>query len=148
MTVSAGVIRVRQGGSLDREAFQVPWVELFLVAEDIGGLNSSVPLTVAVLDENDNPPVFSPSSYSVRLPENSPTGMWMGLCLKIGANSPFIKMCRLKSQLISTDASVIFLSVFLCRRGGDAAVCRRCRLWLKWLADVSAGEWRSRPICG
>lgn len=83
MSVSAGVIRVRQGGSLDREAFQEPRVELFLVAEDIGGLNSSVPLTVAILDENDNPPVFSPSSYSVRLPENSPTGTWIGLCLKI-----------------------------------------------------------------
>lgn len=83
MSVCAGVVRVNQGSSLDREAFQEPWVELFLVAEDIGGLNSSVPLTVAILDENDNPPVFSPSSYSVRLPENSPTGMWIGLRLKI-----------------------------------------------------------------
>lgn len=83
MSVSAGVVRVRQGGSLDREAFQEPRVELFLVAEDVGGLNSSVPLTVAILDENDNPPVFRPSSYSVRLPENSPTGMRIGLCLKI-----------------------------------------------------------------
>ncbi|CAG04741.1 unnamed protein product [Tetraodon nigroviridis] len=72
---NTGVVRVNQGSSLDREAFQEPWVELFLVAEDIGGLNSSVPLTVAILDENDNPPVFSPSSYSVRLPENSPTGV-------------------------------------------------------------------------
>lgn len=79
MPVSAGVIRVRQGGNLDREAFQEPRVELFLVAEDTGGLNSSVSLTVAILDENDNPPVFSPSSYSVRLPENSPTGAWIGL---------------------------------------------------------------------
>lgn len=74
---------MRQGGRLDREAFQEPWVELFLVAEDIGGLNSSVPLTVAILDENDNPPVFSPSSYSVRLPENSRTGMWIGQRLEI-----------------------------------------------------------------
>lgn len=83
MSVSAGVILVRPGSRLDREAFQEPRVELFLVAEDIGGLNSSVPLTVAILDENDNPPVFSPSSYSVRLPENSPTGMWVDLSLKI-----------------------------------------------------------------
>ncbi|XP_056903807.1 cadherin-23 [Takifugu flavidus] len=72
---NTGVILVRPGSRLDREAFQEPRVELFLVAEDIGGLNSSVPLTVAILDENDNPPVFSPSSYSVRLPENSPTGV-------------------------------------------------------------------------
>ncbi|XP_031734618.1 cadherin-23 isoform X3 [Anarrhichthys ocellatus] len=72
---NSGVIRVRQGAKLDREAFQEPRVELFLVGEDIGGLNSSVPLTVTILDQNDNPPVFSPSSFSVRLPENSPSGV-------------------------------------------------------------------------
>ncbi|XP_034041014.1 cadherin-23-like [Thalassophryne amazonica] len=72
---TTGVIHVKQGAQLDREAFQEPRVELFLVGEDIGGLNSSVPLTVSILDQNDNPPVFSPSSFSVRLPENSPTGV-------------------------------------------------------------------------
>lgn len=78
---------MRQGATLDREAFQEPRVELYLVAQDIGGLNSSVPLTVAILDQNDNPPVFSPSSFSVRLPENSPTGvLWTGLCPKIDAH--------------------------------------------------------------
>lgn len=77
---------MRQGATLDREAFQEPRVELYLVAEDIGGLNSSVPLTVTILDQNDNPPVFSPSSFSVRLPENSPTGVWTGLCPKIDAH--------------------------------------------------------------
>lgn len=66
---------MRQGAKLDREAFQDPRVELILVGEDVGGLNNSVPLTVTILDQNDNPPVFSPSSFSVRLPENSPTGM-------------------------------------------------------------------------
>uniref|UniRef100_A0A3Q1GPI1 Cadherin-related 23 n=1 Tax=Acanthochromis polyacanthus TaxID=80966 RepID=A0A3Q1GPI1_9TELE len=70
-----GLIYVRQGAKLDREAYQEPRIELFLVAEDIGGLNNSVPLTVAILDQNDNPPVFSPSNFSVRLPENSPTGV-------------------------------------------------------------------------
>lgn len=73
--VHQGVIRVRRGAVLDREAFQEPRVELFLVAEDVGGLNSSVPLTVTILDQNDNPPVFNPSTFSVRLPENSPTGV-------------------------------------------------------------------------
>ncbi|XP_029926425.1 cadherin-23 isoform X1 [Myripristis murdjan] len=72
---NTGVIRVRHGAQLDREAFLEPRVELFLVGEDVGGLNSSVPLTVTILDENDNPPIFSPSSFSVRLPENSPTGV-------------------------------------------------------------------------
>lgn len=66
---------MHQDAALDREAFQEPRVELSLVAEDIGGLNSSVPLTVTILDQNDNPPVFSPSTFSVRLPENSPTGV-------------------------------------------------------------------------
>ncbi|XP_061601899.1 cadherin-23 [Cololabis saira] len=70
-----GVISVRQGARLDREAFQEPRVELILVGVDVGGLNNSVPLTVTVLDQNDNPPVFSPSSFSVRLPESSPTGV-------------------------------------------------------------------------
>uniref|UniRef100_A0A3B3CED5 Cadherin-23 n=1 Tax=Oryzias melastigma TaxID=30732 RepID=A0A3B3CED5_ORYME len=72
---NTGILLVRQGAKLDREAFQDPRVELILVGEDIGGLNSSVPLTITILDQNDNPPVFSPSSFSVRLPENSPTGV-------------------------------------------------------------------------
>ncbi|XP_027861757.1 cadherin-23 isoform X2 [Xiphophorus couchianus] len=72
---NTGVLLVRQGATLDREAFQDPRVELILVGEDVGGLNNSVPLTVTILDQNDNPPVFSPSSFSVRLPENSPTGV-------------------------------------------------------------------------
>ncbi|XP_008428317.1 cadherin-23 isoform X2 [Poecilia reticulata] len=72
---NTGVLLVRQGAKLDREAFQDPRVELILVGEDVGGLNNSVPLTVTILDQNDNPPVFSPSSFSVRLPENSPTGV-------------------------------------------------------------------------
>lgn len=74
---------MRQGAKLDREAFQDPRVELFLVGEDIGGLNSSIPLTVTILDQNDNPPLFNPSSFSVRIPENSPTGVCIGLGLMI-----------------------------------------------------------------
>ncbi|XP_052469757.1 cadherin-23 [Carassius gibelio] len=70
-----GVVSVRGGAVLDREAFSVPWVELFLLGEDVGGLNSTVPLTITILDINDNPPVFNPSSFTVHLPENSPTGV-------------------------------------------------------------------------
>lgn len=77
------MIRVRQDAALDREAFQEPRVELYLVAEDVGGLNSSVPLTVTILDQNDNPPVFSPATFSVRLPENSPTGVWLSAFAKL-----------------------------------------------------------------
>ncbi|KAJ3610698.1 hypothetical protein NHX12_022790 [Muraenolepis orangiensis] len=104
--VHTGVLRVRQGAQLDREAYMEPRVELFLVAEDVGGLNSSVPLTVTVLDQNDNPPVFIPSSYTVRLPENSPTGVvvtqlsasdvdagsngWLSYRLESGAQDRFV----------------------------------------------------------
>uniref|UniRef100_A0A672MPM9 Cadherin-23 n=1 Tax=Sinocyclocheilus grahami TaxID=75366 RepID=A0A672MPM9_SINGR len=70
-----GVVSARAGAVLDREAFSVPRVELFLLGEDVGGLNSTVPLTITILDINDNPPVFNPSSFAVRLPENSPTGV-------------------------------------------------------------------------
>ncbi|XP_055018856.1 cadherin-23 [Boleophthalmus pectinirostris] len=101
-----GVILVRVGANLDREAFLEPRVELFIVAEDIGGLNSSVPLSVTILDQNDNPPVFNPSSFSVRLPENSPTGVvvtqlsatdadsgangWLSYRLESGAQDRFV----------------------------------------------------------
>ncbi|XP_051504307.1 cadherin-23 [Myxocyprinus asiaticus] len=70
-----GVVSVRGGAVLDREAYSDPRVELLLLGEDVGGLNSSVPLTITILDKNDNPPVFNPSSFTVRLPENSPTGV-------------------------------------------------------------------------
>ncbi|XP_019902910.3 cadherin-23 isoform X4 [Esox lucius] len=72
---ATGLVRVRPGALLDREAFVEPRVELLLVGEDAGGLNSSVTLTVTILDQNDNPPVFSPSSLTVHLPENSPSGV-------------------------------------------------------------------------
>ncbi|XP_057704908.1 cadherin-23 isoform X1 [Corythoichthys intestinalis] len=82
-----GVISVLPGAKLDREAFQEPRIELVLVGEDIGGLNSSVPLTVTILDQNDNPPVFNPASFSVRLPENSPTGVVVTQLSAIDADS-------------------------------------------------------------
>lgn len=83
---------------------------------------------MAILDENDSPPVFSPSSYSVRLPENSPTGMWVDLSLtkiyslnfqaktsqvKMSLNEALMQMCFfclccsagvVVTQLSATDA--------------------------------------------
>ncbi|XP_061692923.1 cadherin-23 [Syngnathoides biaculeatus] len=84
---NTGVVGVQPGAKLDREAFQDPRIELVLVGEDIGGLNSSIPLTVTILDQNDNPPVFSPSTFSVRLPENSPTGVVVTQLSAIDADS-------------------------------------------------------------
>ncbi|XP_069045127.1 cadherin-23 [Lepisosteus oculatus] len=72
---STGAVMVRHGAVLDREALLDPRLELMLVGEDVGGLNTSVPLTVTVLDQNDNPPQFRPPDLTVHLPENSPAGV-------------------------------------------------------------------------
>ncbi|XP_029464800.1 cadherin-23 isoform X2 [Rhinatrema bivittatum] len=71
---STGVVSVKPGGVIDREAFSLPILELTLVAEDIGKLNSTARLTITILDDNDNKPIFSPAVINVRLRENSPPG--------------------------------------------------------------------------
>lgn len=73
---------MKPGGVIDREALPEPLLEFTLVACDIGGLNSTAGLTVTVLDDNDNRPVFQPASVTARLRENSPPGedrddIWM-----------------------------------------------------------------------
>uniref|UniRef100_A0A8C8FMA8 Cadherin domain-containing protein n=1 Tax=Oncorhynchus tshawytscha TaxID=74940 RepID=A0A8C8FMA8_ONCTS len=88
-----GVVRVRQKALLDREAFVEPRVELLLVGEDVGGLNSSVPLTVTIMDQNDNPPVFNPPSLTVHLPENSLIYVW-----------ETCPLCVVVTQLSASDA--------------------------------------------
>ncbi|XP_051779861.1 cadherin-23 isoform X1 [Erpetoichthys calabaricus] len=70
-----GVVSVRSRAILDREALSNPRLEMVLVAEDVGRLNSSVPLTIVILDENDNRPIFSPAVLTVSLRENSPAGV-------------------------------------------------------------------------
>ncbi|CAM5128938.1 unnamed protein product [Eretmochelys imbricata] len=69
-----GVILVKPGRVIDREAFLNPRLELTLVAEDIGKLNSTARLTVTILDDNDNRPSFNPAVVTVQLQENSPPG--------------------------------------------------------------------------
>lgn len=69
---------MKPGGVIDREALPDPHLEFTLVARDVGGLNSTASLTVTILDDNDNRPVFQPASITVRLLENSPPGQdWM-----------------------------------------------------------------------
>uniref|UniRef100_A0A4W5Q4X2 Cadherin-23 n=1 Tax=Hucho hucho TaxID=62062 RepID=A0A4W5Q4X2_9TELE len=100
-----GVVRVRQKALLDREAFVEPRVELLLVGEDVGGLNSSVPLTVTIMDQNDNPPVFNPPSLTVHLPENSPTGECM---LMDGRMDGGVWRCVLVGySILNTDIPVL-----------------------------------------
>ncbi|XP_065527088.1 cadherin-23 isoform X2 [Lathamus discolor] len=69
-----GVISVKPGSVIDREALPDPCLEYTLVARDVGGLNSTASLAVTILDDNDNRPVFQPASITARLLENSPPG--------------------------------------------------------------------------
>uniref|UniRef100_A0A8C3DM31 Cadherin-23 n=1 Tax=Corvus moneduloides TaxID=1196302 RepID=A0A8C3DM31_CORMO len=69
-----GVISVKPGGAIDREALLDPHLEFTLVACDVGGLNSTASLAVTILDDNDNRPIFQPASITARLLENSPPG--------------------------------------------------------------------------
>ncbi|XP_069651909.1 cadherin-23 isoform X2 [Haliaeetus albicilla] len=70
-----GVISVKPGSVIDREALPDPCLEFTLVARDVGGLNSTASLAVTILDDNDNCPVFQPASITARLRENSPPGV-------------------------------------------------------------------------
>ncbi|XP_077802769.1 cadherin-23 isoform X3 [Macaca mulatta] len=71
---STGVVTVRSGVIIDREAFLPPILELLLLAEDIGLLNSTAHLLITILDDNDNRPTFSPATLTVHLLENCPPG--------------------------------------------------------------------------
>ncbi|KAM4636899.1 cadherin-23 [Discoglossus pictus] len=71
---STGAVSIKSGRVIDREAFLVPSLDLTLVAEDIGKLNSTARLSLSILDANDNRPVFTTPSVVVRLRENSPAG--------------------------------------------------------------------------
>ncbi|CAK7304595.1 CDH23 [Vulpes lagopus] len=71
---STGVVTVKSGVTVDREAFSPPVLELLLLAEDIGLLNGTADLLVTILDDNDNWPTFSPSTLTVHLLENCPPG--------------------------------------------------------------------------
>ncbi|XP_069466825.1 cadherin-23 isoform X1 [Ambystoma mexicanum] len=69
-----GIISVKSGRVIDREAYLNPTLAFTLVAEDIGKLNSTAVLTLTILDANDNRPVFNNSVVNVHLRENSPPG--------------------------------------------------------------------------
>ncbi|KAM7385879.1 hypothetical protein PAMP_001928 [Pampus punctatissimus] len=57
---------------LDYEQVPKGMIYLTVMAKDGGkpARNSTVPVTVEVIDENDNPPKFSKPSYIVKIPEN------------------------------------------------------------------------------
>ncbi|KAK7790843.1 hypothetical protein R5R35_010718 [Gryllus longicercus] len=75
--VDAATGEVRVARPLDRE--QNDTLRFFVTLEDEvegGGHNNlvQVPVTVIVLDENDNPPVFRGTPYEVTVPEDTPVG--------------------------------------------------------------------------
>ena len=67
-TITRGRIITAQ--LLDRE--ERDSYQLMLIAEDRSDspLSASVPVTLTVLDANDNPPTFAQSSWNFRLQEN------------------------------------------------------------------------------
>ncbi|XP_066518474.1 protocadherin-23 [Hoplias malabaricus] len=68
----SGVVRTSR--KLDREIHHS--FSLRVQAEDSGivPLSSTATVLCSVLDENDNPPVFSQSSFNISIPENLPPG--------------------------------------------------------------------------
>ncbi|XP_026863205.2 cadherin-16 isoform X2 [Electrophorus electricus] len=67
----SGVITVQ----VDSMEGTAPQYTLTITAEDAKGLNSSCTVIVKVLDENNNPPVFSQHEYGpFHLPEDAPVG--------------------------------------------------------------------------
>ncbi|XP_048187000.1 protocadherin gamma-A3-like [Perognathus longimembris pacificus] len=66
--------RLVTAGSLDRE--QVSQYNISLRATDGGTppLSTETRITLQVTDINDNPPTFTPASYSAYIPENNPRG--------------------------------------------------------------------------
>ena len=71
-TVHPATGEVLSLGGFDRE--EVEEYDVIVLATDGGEppLNSSTVVTVSILDENDNAPLFSQSEYSVSLAENQP----------------------------------------------------------------------------
>lgn len=98
--LSPGVVSVKPGSVVDREALLDPCLEFTLVARDVGGLNSTASLAVTVLDDNDNRPVFQPASITVRLRENSPPGQEKaGTGFRVGAGETWVSPGNVKVQL-------------------------------------------------
>nr|XP_054774066.1 cadherin-23-like [Lytechinus pictus] len=63
--------------TIDRE--QQPWVNLTVLAIDKGtpSLNTSIPVYLEIIDNNDNNPVFGSQSYTTSIIESAPTGSFV-----------------------------------------------------------------------
>ncbi|XP_039509955.1 cadherin-23-like, partial [Pimephales promelas] len=76
ITVVEGYAVITVNRPLDYEQVPAGLIFLTLMARDGGNpsLNSTVPITIELFDENDNPPEFSLPSYIVNIPENIVAG--------------------------------------------------------------------------
>eukprot|EP00066_Takifugu_rubripes_P026443 XP_011615709.1 PREDICTED: protocadherin-12 isoform X2 [Takifugu rubripes] len=81
--MQGGNYKIVTNGTLDRE--QVTWYNLTLLAQDYGDppLSSVKHMSVQVVDENDNAPVFSTNIYKASFEETNRTGYQM---LKVEAH--------------------------------------------------------------
>lgn len=84
----SGSIQVAPDAVLDRE--RQAQMKLFVVAADTPGggagqRRSQVPVTIDILDVNDNAPQFSKRAYSTVIPENMPVGSGV---LAVAATDP------------------------------------------------------------
>ncbi|KTG41178.1 hypothetical protein cypCar_00023435 [Cyprinus carpio] len=72
ISVVEGYAVITVNRPLDYEQVPAGLIFLTLMARDGGNpsLNSTVPVTIELFDENDNPPEFSLPSYIVNIPEN------------------------------------------------------------------------------
>ncbi|NXA36649.1 CAD23 protein, partial [Eudromia elegans] len=76
ITVSEGYGVISVNHPLDYEQIPNGVIHLTVMAKDAGEppLNSTVPVTIEVFDENDNPPTFSKASYVVAVAEDIMAG--------------------------------------------------------------------------
>ncbi|NXD14652.1 CAD23 protein, partial [Nothocercus nigrocapillus] len=76
ITVSEGYGVISVSHPLDYEQISNGVIHLTVMAKDAGDppLNSTVPVTIEVFDENDNPPTFSKASYVVTVAEDVMAG--------------------------------------------------------------------------
>ncbi|XP_060710121.1 cadherin-23 [Hemiscyllium ocellatum] len=104
---NTGIVSVAPGKSIDRESLPNARLELTVIAEDIGQLKSVAGLTVTVLDQNDNTPVFTPSSMTVHILENSPSGFSISQVTATDADTGVNQQLRYRIEGGALDKFII-----------------------------------------
>ncbi|XP_078098403.1 cadherin EGF LAG seven-pass G-type receptor 2 isoform X5 [Mustelus asterias] len=70
---TSGIVRTLR--RLDRENVQIYNLKAFAVDKGIPAMRTPIEVQVAVLDVNDNPPVFEKDEFDIFVDENSPIGL-------------------------------------------------------------------------